>query len=93
LPWHDPGPSPEGMALAVVPPGRTTAPHDHEEFEHFVVLEGRAIFWVDGQSTECGVGDAVRVAPHIEHAIENASASQPLKYLSLWSLETFAKAE
>jgi quercetin dioxygenase-like cupin family protein len=91
LPWRNPGPSPEGMALGVVPPGGTTAPHEHEEFEHFLMLEGSAIVWVDGQGTECAVGDVVRVAPNTVHAIQNGSAHAPLKFLSLWSLETYAK--
>ena len=92
LPWGEPGPSSEGMALFGVPPGGTTQLHAHEEVEFFLVVQGTCSFLAGGQSHACAEGDVVRVPAHVEHAIQNLSHEHELKLVSLWSTRTFSGA-
>lgn len=89
LPWDNPVPSPEGMGIATVPPGARTAPHCHDEWEHFVILQGKATVWIDGRAAELGEGDAIRVPPLATHSLENRSAAEALRFLTVWSMAVF----
>lgn len=87
LPWEHPGPSDNGMGLALIPPSSASQPHAHDEHEHFVVCRGHGRVVVDGASAPVHYGDAVLVAPRQRHHFENASDTESLEILCLWTGE------
>jgi PelA/Pel-15E family pectate lyase len=69
------------LKLSVVRPGSAThRPHVHEGDEFFFVLEGRAEFFLAGQTRTVGPYTSIYCPPRIEHGIRNAGNSE-LKYL------------
>lgn len=89
LPWQHAGPSDNGMGLAIVPPGGTTQPHEHDEHEHFVVVRGHGRVIVDGTSEPVAYGDVVVVSPGARHQFVNGSETESLDVLCLWTVEAF----
>lgn len=59
--------------LAVVPPGASIGRHRHGpgEEEFYLVLEGTATMWRDGERLEVRRGDLVRNPPGAEHGLHN----------------------
>ena len=69
------------LKLSVVAPGQAThAPHKHEEDEFFFVLEGKASFHLDGQTTTAGPYTSFYCPANMMHGISNAGDTE-LKYL------------
>ena len=54
-------------------PDHRTVPHVHPEMEErWEVLEGRAVFRIGGEETECGPGESVVARPGVPHQAWNA---------------------
>ena len=69
------------LKLSVVRPHAAThAPHMHAEDEFFFVLEGKAVFFLNGDSVEVGPMTSLYCPPDSHHGIRNAGATE-LKYL------------
>jgi quercetin dioxygenase-like cupin family protein len=89
LPWQRAGASDNGMGVATVAPGGATAPHTHDEFEHFLIMRGEGRACVDEESVGVAEGDVVVVTPGQMHHFENVSPQAPLEVLCLWSRGPF----
>lgn len=75
------------IKLSVVAPGNAThAPHSHGEDEFFVVLEGRAEFFMNGERRTVGPMTSLYCPPRSEHGIRNAG-SDTLRYLVIKKYE------
>lgn len=79
--------SPEetGGAMSIVdstsPPGSGPPRHVHErEDEIFVVLDGRILFWLDGETFERGPGEAAFIPRGREHTFKVVSGT-PARHL------------
>ena len=59
------------LALAVLPPGRCSAPHRLASDEVYYILAGRGRMHVDEDSAEVSAGDAVDIPPRAVQWIEN----------------------
>lgn len=73
----------EGLTLkmSIVKPFQAThAPHTHAGEEFFVVLEGVAKFYLNGDSVVCGPLTSFYCPPMMKHGIRNAGDTE-LKYL------------
>ncbi|MEU8806351.1 cupin domain-containing protein [Streptomyces violaceoruber] len=92
LPWESSGPSDTGMGVCTVAPGTATTPHSHEDHEHFYVVRGSGHAEVDGERTRIAAGDALVVGAHQRHHFENASDTEELEMVSVWSLGPFGAA-
>jgi mannose-6-phosphate isomerase-like protein (cupin superfamily) len=69
------------LKLSVVRPHAAThAPHTHGEDEFFFVLEGKAQFFLNGDSVEVGPMTSLYCPPDSYHGIRNAGDAE-LKYL------------
>lgn len=69
------------LKMSVVKPGKAThAPHTHEEDEFFFVLEGKAEFYLDGNTVVSGPYASFYCPPGSEHGIRNVGDTD-LKYL------------
>lgn len=69
------------LKMSVVEPRQAThEPHTHTEDEFFFVLEGKAQFFLDGQTTTGEAYTSFYCPSGVEHGIKNIGDSQ-LKYL------------
>ncbi|MBW8522910.1 cupin domain-containing protein [Chryseobacterium chendengshani] len=69
------------LKMSIVEPGKSThEPHRHPEEEFFYILEGKATFYLDGNTVEAGPNTSLYCPPNAEHGISNAGNSN-LKYL------------
>ncbi|MFD9498287.1 cupin domain-containing protein [Streptomyces sp. NPDC060035] len=91
LPWQSSGPSDTGMGVCTVAPGTATTPHSHEDHEHFYVVRGSGRVEVDGVRTDIAAGDALVVGSYLTHHFENASDTEELELVSVWSLGAFGE--
>ncbi len=84
----DPAPGageiPFGAAWCVIEPGGSTTPHRHSEAETFFILEGRGVMSIGDERAPVSKGDAPFIPPQTVHAVENASESETLVFLSTW---------
>ena len=85
LPWQRPGPSETGMGTCTVAPGEATVADSHADYEHFYVIRSVGHAVIDGDRLEIGTGDALVVSAHQVHHFENASSTDDLELLSIWS--------
>ncbi len=61
---------------AILPPGTFVPPHTHPTQDEFLhIVEGRLDFWMDGEETNGGPGDVVRLVRGVPHAIYNRSGA------------------
>ena len=58
----------------------THAPHKHATDEFFLILEGKARFYLDGKTKVVGPYTSLYCPSNIEHGISNAGENE-LKYL------------
>ena len=65
---------------AVAPHDATHPPHKHLEDEFFFVLEGKARFFLNGDTMVCGPYTSFYCPSMVEHGISNAGDGE-LKYL------------
>jgi quercetin dioxygenase-like cupin family protein len=76
------------IKLSVVGAGLSThAPHKHSEDEFFFVLEGKAEFYLDGETRIVGPYTSLYCPSNSEHGIKNAG-DEELKYLVIKKYET-----
>ncbi len=69
------------VKLSVVGPYKQThAPHKHIEDEFTIILEGKATFYLNGDSITVSPLTCLYAPSNIEHCLRNASDSE-LKYL------------
>ncbi len=69
------------LKLSVVLPHQAThKPHKHIEDEFFFILEGRATFYLNGESIEVGPNTSLYCPSNVMHGISNSGESE-LKYL------------
>ncbi|MBT2383466.1 cupin domain-containing protein [Streptomyces sp. ISL-11] len=74
-----------GLGRAVVPPGGETEPHDHhEEHEAFVLISGSGLMVIDDETRPVTAPSAVLIPNGSRHQLKNASATEPLVFLSLY---------
>jgi quercetin dioxygenase-like cupin family protein len=58
--------------------------HHHNTEESVVLIDGAAIFDIDGQSIPVKRGDATFIPPNVPHRFRNASATEPMKILWIY---------
>jgi quercetin dioxygenase-like cupin family protein len=58
--------------------------HHHNAEESVVLIDGEAIFDIDGQSIPVKKGDATFIPPNVPHRFRNASATAPMKILWIY---------
>ncbi|MBX2963976.1 MAG: cupin domain-containing protein [Cyclobacteriaceae bacterium] len=76
------------LKLSVVEPGKAThTPHKHPEDEFFFILEGKAEFFLDGNTKEVGPYTSLYCPSNVEHGIRNVGTTQ-LKYLVIKRYDT-----
>lgn len=69
------------LKMSVVAPHQAThAPHKHAEDEIFFILEGKAQFYLDGETTVEGPYTSFYCPSNVEHGISNIGDTE-LKYL------------
>lgn len=75
------------VKMSVVSPGMAThPPHKHAEDEFFFILEGKAEFFLAGQTKVVGPNTCLYCPSFVEHGIKNAGDTE-LKYLVLKKYE------
>lgn len=90
-PWRGAAEAPFAVTWCTVEPGGTARAHLHQEHEAFVIVRGRGVMRIGGESAEVGPGDVVFMAAFEEHELTNASDGEELLFLDLcW--ETMAEA-
>ncbi len=74
-----------GLARSLFKPGQTAPAHRHTDmYEVFCVLEGQALFNVDGHEHLADSGDCILIAPGEQHEISNpGSAPLVLQYFGV----------
>ena len=60
-------------------PGSAIPLHSHNCEESVIVLEGSAVFEIDGVEHELGRYDTTWIPPEVPHRFRNASATEPLR--------------
>lgn len=58
--------------------------HQHNCEESVVLIEGSAIFDIDGQEIPVNTQDVTFIPPNVPHRFRNASATQPMKILWIY---------
>lgn len=76
--------APWGFGRAVVQPGGVSDPHEHEENEVFLILEGTGEMVIGDECRLVVSGEAVLIPGHSPHHIRNTSSSEPLVFLSIY---------
>ncbi|GLO68387.1 MULTISPECIES: cupin domain-containing protein [Oceanobacillus] len=83
-PWEASLNSPFGSGLIIVPPGKSTEPHCHDEEETFIILEGEGVISVDNEPKENVYSDdVIYFEPFSVHSLYN-SGKKDLKFLAIW---------
>ncbi|MCV9385402.1 cupin domain-containing protein [Reichenbachiella ulvae] len=71
------------IKMSVVGPGKSThAPHQHVEDEFFYILEGKAEFYLNGETRIAGPNTSLYCPSMSMHGLKNVG-QQELKYLVL----------
>lgn len=83
FPWKDVVDPPFGGAWCVLHPGQTSAPHNHDEKEVFIIVKGKGLARGDEKTREVITGDVIYFTPFTEHCITNIG-EEPLEFVSLW---------
>lgn len=76
--------APWGVGRAVVEPGGSTDPHDHEDHEMFVFLSGNGILTVDGEKREVGPDVTALLPAGSRHQVTNPSTTERLVFLTIY---------
>jgi mannose-6-phosphate isomerase-like protein (cupin superfamily) len=80
--------APWGFGRAVVKPGGTTDPHQHEENEVFLILEGHGEMVIGDERRPVAGGTAVLIPCGSRHHIRNTDRTGRLVFLSIyWSAD------
>jgi quercetin dioxygenase-like cupin family protein len=58
--------------------------HLHNTEESVVLMEGAAVFDIDGQEIVIKKGDATFIPPNVPHRFRNASKTEPMKILWIY---------
>jgi mannose-6-phosphate isomerase-like protein (cupin superfamily) len=82
-PWKITNKSPFGSGMIIVNPNERTVPHNHDEEETFIILEGKGKVSIDSDTEEVKKGDIVYFEPYSVHSIKN-TGTEPLKFMALW---------
>ena len=65
------------MVVEIFEPGGATPPNTHQvAFESFFVLAGTGVARAGGKALPLGPGDAMVLAPGVEHVVENTGATK-----------------
>lgn len=83
FPWGVTRQNAFGSAWMVIHPGDSSTPHNHDEEETFIFLNGQGVMSVDGERFPVGKGDAVYLEPFSAHMVQNVG-SDPLEVLCIW---------
>lgn len=71
----------QSLAEATVAPGQTTASHFHIKTEEiYYIVQGKGVVFLEDETCEVGVGDAILISPGKRHSIYN-SGTQALVFL------------
>jgi oxalate decarboxylase/phosphoglucose isomerase-like protein (cupin superfamily) len=73
-----------GGAIASVRPGEATTWDSHDEMETFLIIAGAGVMEIDGAAESVGECDVILIPRNSRHRIVNASASEPLRFLSIF---------
>jgi methionyl-tRNA synthetase len=76
--------APWGFGKAVVEPGGATEPHQHEENEVFVFLEGNGEITIGDERAAVHRDMAVLIPAGSRHQVTNGSADTRLVFLSVY---------
>lgn len=69
-----------GFSVATILPGQTVDSHQHQSMhEFFFILEGKAVFVIDGRKVEVEPGTFIHVAPHEKHGIHVPASHGAMK--------------
>jgi mannose-6-phosphate isomerase-like protein (cupin superfamily) len=83
FPWRITRLSPFGSAWAILEPGKNTTPHNHDEEETFIFLNGKGEMTIDGHSFPVKKGDVVYLEPFSVHTVKNIG-NENLEILCIW---------
>jgi mannose-6-phosphate isomerase-like protein (cupin superfamily) len=83
-PWAEVASPLWGTAIASVRPNECTTPHSHNEFETFLVLSGQGRMTIEDETEEMVAGDVVFIPKDKRHQFANASATEPLVFLTIF---------
>ncbi|MBZ5523789.1 MAG: cupin domain-containing protein [Acidobacteriia bacterium] len=83
-PWNGIASPLWGTAIASVRPGECTEPHQHNEFETFLVLSGKGEMFIGDESEEMTTGDVVFIPKEKRHRFANLSQEEPLVFLTIF---------
>lgn len=73
-----------GCMYVLLAPGEQVAPHQHDEEETFIVLEGQAELTVNGTHTLIEAGDVAYIPRHAVHAIRNPAPHARFQMLDMY---------
>lgn len=77
-------PQPFGSTYCEIEAGGSTAPHHHYDGETFLILEGRGRMRIAEETREVSAGDVILIPPHSAHTLTNLSATERLKFVSVY---------
>ena len=75
---------PFGSTYCEVPPGGYTTEHNHHENETFLILAGQGRMQIAGEVSPISAGDVVFIPSRSHHRLDNASSSEPLRFISVY---------
>jgi mannose-6-phosphate isomerase-like protein (cupin superfamily) len=78
-----------GIAEIPVGAGRPPRGHTHAPAETYCIVAGRGEVFVDGETYELAVGDAVWIPPNAEHVAYN-TGDEPLRLLYVFARDKFS---
>ncbi len=70
-PWQGVAEPPIYSSWCVVEPGKVARSHKHQEHESFIIVSGRGLMTVDGETQVLEAGDVVFMSPFITHELKN----------------------
>lgn len=83
-PWDGVVEPPFGAAWAVLAPGESTKPHQHQENETFFVVRGQGTMTVGEESRVVTPGSVMYHSPFHQHTLTNTSDDEDLMFLTVW---------
>lgn len=68
----------------VVEPGGASTPHNHDEEETFIFVEGEGLMVVNDEERQVANGDVVYLPRFSQHFVRNTSKDVALRFLCIW---------
>lgn len=83
-PWANVANPSWGSAIATIRPGESTTPHEHDEFETFIIINGSGDMIIENDVQAVYSGDVIFIPKNMNHQLINHSKEIELVFVTIF---------